>query len=84
MILQTKYPEVFIDINETELSYKIIQIINGKNKCRRRIVGRPVSKSSKGKPKHDQWGNLYYYRFKDFDDAKQHSLNFVNNYLKLI
>jgi hypothetical protein len=83
MIIQTKYPEVFIDINESQLSYKIIQIIDGKNKVRRRVVGRLRNKSEKGKPKCDNFGNRLYNRFNDFEDAKQHALNFVNNHLNL-
>lgn len=81
MIVQTKYPQVFIDINEAELSYKIIQIIEGKNKVRRRVVGRPRKKSVKGIPKCDNYGNLLYDRFKNFEDAKQHAINFADNHL---
>ena len=84
MIIQTKYPEVFIDIDIIKLSYKIIQVTEGKNKVRRRTIGRPIRKSIKGNPKCDMYGNQLYQKFKDFEDAKQHALNFVENFLVLI
>jgi hypothetical protein len=83
MDIHTKYPDVFIDLNTTNLSYKIIQVIDNKNKVRRRVVGRARKKSIKGSPKCDNYGNLLHDRFKDFEDAKQHALNFVDNFLIL-
>jgi len=84
MIVETKYSEVFIDINESKLSYKIIQIIDTKNKVRRRVNGRPRRKSVKGKPKCDNFGNHLCDSFNDFEDTKQHAINFVENHFTLI
>jgi len=81
--LETKYPEVFVEINEETLYYKIIQVISGKNKVRRYVVGRPVKTSRKGNPKCDMFGNQLYNRFKNIEDAKRHAINFVENYLVL-
>lgn len=83
MKIDTKYPTVFVDINETKLSYKIIQVIEGKNKVQRNVVGRTINKSTKGNPKCDMYGNRLCNSFKDIDDAKQHALNFINNHLIL-
>jgi hypothetical protein len=84
MIIQTKYPEVYIDINITDLSFKIVQMINGKHKVRRRVCGRPIKRATKGNPSHDMYGNQLYKQFNDVEDAKQNALNFVDNFLKLL
>lgn len=77
MKIETEDPEVFIDINQEYLSYKIIQIISGKNKVRRRVVGRPC------KPKrHDQFGNQLYNRFANADDALNHARNYIRDHFK--
>lgn len=81
MLLETKYPDVFIDVNTFRLSYKVIQIIDNKKKVRRRVIGRPIKKSTKGNPKCDNYGNQLYARFKDFNDIKQHAFNYVDNCL---
>jgi len=83
MKVETKYPEVFVEINITNFSYKIIQIINGKNKVRRRVIGRAIRRARKGNPSHDNYGNQLYKRFESIKDAKENALNFVNNFLVL-
>jgi hypothetical protein len=83
MKIETKYPNVFVEIDESNFSFKIIQVIEGKNKVRRSVVGRARRKAIKGKPKHDMFGNRLCDRFNDFDDAKQNALNFVDNFLIL-
>lgn len=90
--VDTKYPEVFIDINLDKLSYKIMQTLpSGKLKVRRHVVGRPATKLNKNGVRikmvesYRNYGTVQLYnRFLDVEDAKNHALQYVENHLKLI
>lgn len=82
MKIDTKYPNIFIDLNESTLRYKVVQILeSGKLKIRRLGIGRARKKAIKGRPKCDNYGNRLYDPFLSIDDAKQHALSFVDNHL---
>lgn len=84
IVVATKHETVFIDLNSINFEYKIIEILpSGKLKVRRRVNGRTRSKSIKGKPKCDQFGNHLCDPFKSYADARAHAINFADNHLKL-
>lgn len=80
---ESKYENVFVDINADSFEYRIFEILEtGKLKVRRVVVGRPA-KTAKGTKKRDQFGNQLYNSFLSVDDAKMHALTYIGNILEL-
>ena len=84
IVVDTIYPNVIVDIDAINFVYKIIEILpSGKYKVRRRGIGTPVKKATKGNPKHDMFGNRLFKPFSSYNHARENAVNFVKNFLKL-